>query len=110
LMINYEDQFLGVADLLTEWLEIPVTDKKSRPHDYFSSDRTAIPNGHNNNEMKINLIQKENADKGLQIEVRHMGKIFEKSINYGGHPSNYYQWAGNHILILLREIIQNIKE
>ena len=60
--------------------------------------------------MVVNLIQKENEEKGLHIEVHHMGKIFNKSINYGGHPSNFNQWAGNHILILLREIIQTKKE
>jgi len=111
LTINYEDQFLGVADLLTEWLEVPAANKKSCPHDLFSSAQSSIHNVfYKTNEMKINLIKKENTDKGLYIEVHHMGKIFEKSINYGGHPSNYYQWAGNHILILLREIIRNMKE
>ena len=110
LMINFEDRFSGVADLLAEWLEIPIDNKKSCPHEFFSAGQTSIYDDHNNNEMMVNLIQKDNEDKGLQIEVHHMGKIFDKSINYGGHPSNFYQWAGNHILILLREIIQSKKE
>ena len=110
LMINYEDQFSGVADLLTEWLEVPEENKKIRPHEFFSADHSPIYNNHINNEMMVNLIQKENEDKGLHIEVKHAGKIFDKSINYGGHPSNFNQWAGNHLLILLREIIQSNKE
>jgi hypothetical protein len=110
LIINYEDQFSGVADLLTEWLEIPDGNKKICPHEFFSERRSSIYDNHINNEMRVNLIQKENEGKGLQIEVHHVGKIFDKSINYGGHPSNFNQWAGNHLLILLREIIQSKKE
>ena len=110
LIINYEDQFSGVADLLTEWLEIPDGNKKICPHEFFSESRSSIYDNHINNEMRVNLIQKENEGKGLQIEVHHVGKIFDKSINYGGHPSNFNQWAGNHLLILLREIIQSKKE
>ena len=37
LVINYEDQFSGIADLLTEWLEIPEDNKKSCPHEFFSA-------------------------------------------------------------------------
>lgn len=59
--------------------------------------------------MVINLKQQENAEKGLCIEILRLGKIFEKSINFGGHPSHFNQWAGNHILNLLREIILSEK-
>jgi hypothetical protein len=60
--------------------------------------------------MVVNLIQKEDAEKGILIEVHQLDKVCNKSINYGGHPSNFNQWAGNHILILLREIIQTKKD
>ena len=110
LVINYENQFLGIADLLAEWLEIPGDNKKSCPHKFFSVAHGLTYNNHSTDEMVVNLIQKENSEKSLYIEVHHLSKSFDKSINYGGHPSNFNQWAGNHILILLREIIQNKKE
>jgi len=110
LVINYENQFSGIANLLAEWMEITGDNKISCPHEYFSEFYSSIYNNHNNNEMVVNLIQKENAEKGIYIEVHHLGKVFDKSLSFGGHPSNFSQWAGNHILILLKEIIQNKKE
>ena len=110
LVINCENQFLGIADLLTEWLEISGNNVKSCPHEFFSAVHSSIYNNDKNNEMVVNLIQKENEENGLNIEVHYMSKIFNKSINYGGHPSNFNQWAGNHLLILLREIIKNKKD
>lgn len=107
LVINYENQFLGIADLLTEWLEIPDDNKKICLHEQFPSILSSMYNHHNNKEMVINLIQKENTEKGFCIEIYRQGNKYEKSINYGGHPSNFNQWAGNHILNFLREVFQN---
>jgi len=110
LFINYEDQFSGIADLLTNWLEIPLGNLNKCPHDFFSKDQRSTSDLLEPHEIIVNLVQKEDAEKGLSIDVRQFDKVFEKPINYGGHPSNFYQWAGNHILILLREIIHNKKD
>ena len=110
LFINYENQYMEVADLLTAWLQIPGDTKKSFTHDQFSAQQDSKSNHYNKNELVVNLIQKENIENGLDVEIHHLGKVFNKSINYGGHPSNFNQWAGNHILIFIREIIQNKKD
>ena len=55
--------------------------------------------------MVMNLTRPENIDKSLDIEIIHLGKVFNKPINYGGHPSQFNQWVGNYILNFLREII-----
>jgi len=110
ILVNYEEQFSGIADLLTKWLEIPSVNLKSCPHGFFTKDQSSILNLLEPHKMVVNLIQKEDAEKGILIEVHQLDKVCNKSINYGGHPSNFNQWAGNHILILLREIIQTKKD
>ena len=35
LIINYENQFLGIADLVAEWLEVQVDNKINCPHELF---------------------------------------------------------------------------
>jgi competence/damage-inducible protein CinA-like protein len=107
LVINYENQFLEIADLLSNWLEIPTVNMKSFPHEHFSPIQSSMYNHHKRKEIAVDLFQSE---KGLCIMVHLLGKEFNKSIHYGGHPSNFNQWAGNHILTLLREAIINEKE
>jgi competence/damage-inducible protein CinA-like protein len=107
LVINYENQFLEIADLLSDWLEIPTVNMKSFPHEHFSPIQSSMYNHHKRKEIAVDLFQSE---KGLCIMVHLLGKEFNKSIHYGGHPSNFNQWAGNHILTLLREAMINEKE
>ena len=109
LIINYENLFLEIADILSVWLEIPSDKKNIFLHEQFITKSSSLYNHSNKKEMVINLKQQENAEKGLCIEILRLGKIFEKSINFGGHPSHFNQWAGNHILNLLREIILSEK-
>ncbi len=110
IFLNYEDQFSGIAELLTEWLEIPEKNKNKFIHDHISRGNNSSFFQKNRNNMIIFLYQNESAENGLSIDVLYLDKTFGKSINYGGHPSNFNQWAGNHILILLRELIKNEKE
>lgn len=110
LIINYENQFSEIVDLLAGLLDIPTDNKKIHIYEQLSTTKSSMYNHNNSKEMVINLIQNEKAVKGLRIEILHLGKKFEKSVNYGGHPSNFNQWSGNHILNLLREVIQNEKE
>jgi len=109
LIINYENQFSEIADILSVWLEIPADNKNIFLRQQFISKSSSLYNHSNKKEMVINLKQQENAEKGFYIEILRLGKIFEKSINFGGHPSHFNQWAGNHILNLLREIILSEK-
>lgn len=109
LIINYENLFSEIADILSRWLEISAEKMNIFPYEQFITKSSSLYNHNNKKEMVINLKQQENSEKGLCIEILHLGKIFEKSINFGGHPSHFNQWAGNHILNLLREIILSEK-
>ena len=109
LIFNYESNLTEIADLLSGWLNIPVDQKKVFQKEQLITADSSLYNHINGYEMVINLKRQENTDNGLYVEIIHLGKVFNKSINYGGHPSQFNQWAGNHILNFLREIILSEK-
>lgn len=109
LIIYYENRFSEIADLMSGWLDIPTDHKKVFQKEQLITADSSLYNHINGFEMVINLKRQENTDKGLYVEIIYLGKVFNKSINYGGHPSQFNQWAGNHILNFLREIILSEK-
>ena len=109
LVLNYETRFLEIADLLSGWLDISADRKKFFQDKQSIEANSLLYNPLNSKEMVLDLKEQEKTEKGVSIKINHLGKIFEKSINYGGHPSQFNQWAGNHILNLLREIILSEK-
>jgi nicotinamide-nucleotide amidase len=109
LIINYESNLIEIADLLSGWFNLPAGQKKVFQKDQLITTESSLYNHINANDMVINLKQQKNIDKSLDIEILHLGNSFTKKINYGGHPSQFNQWAGNHILNFLREIILNEK-
>ncbi len=109
LAINYEIDFLTIADLLSRWIALPMDHLKLIQEDQFSSPESSINNEVNSRTMLINLKQQKKTEKGLIIELIYQDTKFDKIINYGGHTSQFDQWAGNHILNFLRETILNLK-
>jgi nicotinamide-nucleotide amidase len=109
LIINFESNLIEIADILSGWFNLPADQKKVFQKDQLITSGSSLYNHINANDMVINLNQQKNIDKSLDIEIFHLGNSFTKKINYGGHPSQFNQWAGNHILNFLREIILNEK-
>jgi len=105
LKINYESSLTEIANLISGWLYISADHRKVVEKGQLITHDSSMYNHINDSDMVMNLTRPENIDKSLDIEIIHLGKVFNKSIIYGGHPSQFNQWAGNHILNFLREII-----
>jgi len=105
LKINYESSLTEIANLISGWLYISADHRKVVEKGQLITHDSSMYNHMNGKEMVMNLKRQENTNKGLYVDIIHLGKVFNKSIIYGGHPSQFNQWAGNHILNFLREII-----
>jgi hypothetical protein len=105
LKINYESSLTEIANLISGWLYISADHRKVVEKGQLITHDSSMYNHMNGKEMVMNLKRQENTNKGLYVDIIHLGKVFNKSIIYGGHPSQFNQCAGNHILNFLREII-----
>jgi len=105
LKINYESSLTEIANLISGWLYISADHRKVVEKGQLITHDGSMYNHINGSDMMINLTRLENINKSLGIEIIHLGQVFNKPINYGGHPSQFNQWVGNYILNFLREII-----
>ena len=105
LKINYESSLTEIANLISGWLYISADHRKVVEKGQLITHDSSMYNHINGSDMVINLTRPKNIDKSLEIEIIHLGKVFNKPINYCGHPSQFNQWVGNYILNFLREII-----
>lgn len=105
----YDRKFSDIADLLTGWLELNKKSKIIIKSDQFGVLESSLYNQRKEKELSVILKIQENNPDGIEIVVVYLEESFSKPINYGGHPSQYNQWAGNHILNFLREILDKKK-
>ncbi len=111
LVLLFKNEFQEISELLSGWLNIPDDHKFGFQDKRSLQKESSLYNQRNNKEMLIlNLYQKENNENAMQVEISFLENNYEKIISFGGHPSHFNQWAGNHILNLLREVILNKKE
>jgi nicotinamide-nucleotide amidase len=104
LKLIYQKNLEKIATLLINWLEISVENSELIEEGKLI-EKNALDNQLNANEIRVYLSNLNNSEKDLSIEVSFKGSVIKKTISYGGHPSLFNQWAGNHILFFLREMI-----
>jgi competence/damage-inducible protein CinA-like protein len=110
VILFYDKRFSEIADSLTIWLELD-----ERAKNIIQSDQVRLPlssmyNQSKEKELTLIINIHENVPNGIVIYVTFLGESFTRSLNYGGHPSHFNQWAGNYILNFLREILKKKKE
>jgi nicotinamide-nucleotide amidase len=108
LKLIYKKSLENIAVLLANWLNISA-ENTTIIQDGLLIEKNAIGNEQNGNEIGVYLANLGNSEKQLSAEVTFRGKVFKKLINYGGHPSLFNQWASNHILFFIREVIMSEK-
>lgn len=109
IKLNFENSLTEIADLLSGWFNLPSENKQVFKDRQLITEGSSLYNHINGNDMVINLKRQENTEKGLDVEIIHLGKVFIKAINYGEHPFQFNKLAGNHILNFVRETILSEK-